>query len=161
MRSHISVHRATTKYFCNSFVFKTKIGKEGLPRDRTPDLGAGGLRFKSGRPDQNISRIFFSLLKASFTSNPICEILADRRSGLASRLLSESSPHEEFAKTGGGRSAIWKVVNGGKLSAHYFASMGKIQGILRISRLIYLRKRKSVNRALGSARASPCLSIAS
>jgi hypothetical protein len=52
MRSHISVHRATTKYFFNSFVFKTRIEKEGLPRDSTPDLGAGGLRFKSGRPDQ-------------------------------------------------------------------------------------------------------------
>src|SRR6202051_1522467 len=52
MRRHSSVHRATTKYFSNSFVFKTKIEKEGLPRDSTPDLGAGGLRFKSGRPDQ-------------------------------------------------------------------------------------------------------------
>ena len=67
MWRHISVHRATTKYFSNSFVFKTKIEKEGLPRDSTPDLGAGGLRFKSGRPDQNISRIFFGLSKAFFT----------------------------------------------------------------------------------------------
>jgi hypothetical protein len=41
MRSHISVHRATTKYFSNSFVFKTKIEKEGLPGDRTPALRAG------------------------------------------------------------------------------------------------------------------------
>ena len=54
MRSHISVHRATTKYFSNSFVFKHEIEKEGLPRDSTPDLGAGGPRFKSGRPDQFI-----------------------------------------------------------------------------------------------------------
>jgi hypothetical protein len=38
MRRHISVHRATTKYFSNSFVFKTEIEKEGLPRDSTPDL---------------------------------------------------------------------------------------------------------------------------
>ena len=52
MRSHISVHRATTKYFSNSFVFKTEIEKEGLPGDITPALGAGGPRFKSGRPDQ-------------------------------------------------------------------------------------------------------------
>ena len=52
MRNHISVHRATTKCFSNSFVFNPKIEKEGLPRDRTPALGAGGLRFKSGRPDQ-------------------------------------------------------------------------------------------------------------
>jgi hypothetical protein len=52
MRSHICVHRATTKYFSNSFVFKTEIEKEGLPGDITPALGAGGPRFKSGRPDQ-------------------------------------------------------------------------------------------------------------
>jgi len=52
MWSHMSVHRATTKYFSNSFVFKTEIEREGLPRDSTPALGAGGLRFKSGRPDQ-------------------------------------------------------------------------------------------------------------
>ena len=50
MRRHISVHRATTKYFSNSFVFKTTIEKEGLPRDSTPDLGAGGPRFKSATP---------------------------------------------------------------------------------------------------------------
>ena len=54
---HISVHRATTKYFSNSFVFKTKIEKEGLPRDITPALGAGGLRFESGRPDQLIHKL--------------------------------------------------------------------------------------------------------
>src|SRR5580693_6024628 len=53
MRSHICVHRATIKYFSNSFVFKTEIEKEGLPGDITPALGAGGPRFKSGRPDQN------------------------------------------------------------------------------------------------------------
>jgi hypothetical protein len=54
MRSHISVHRATTKYFSNSFVFKNEIEKEGLPGDIAPALGAGGPRFKSGRPDHNI-----------------------------------------------------------------------------------------------------------
>ena len=32
-----------------------------------PALGAGGLEFKSPRPDQNILRIFFDLLKARFT----------------------------------------------------------------------------------------------
>ena len=39
MRTHISVHRATTKYFSNSFVFKTKIEKEGLPSDSPAGLG--------------------------------------------------------------------------------------------------------------------------
>src|SRR5262249_55941671 len=52
MRSHICVHHATAKYFCNSFVFKIEIEKEGLPRDGPAGLGAGGPRFKSGRPDQ-------------------------------------------------------------------------------------------------------------
>jgi hypothetical protein len=42
MRSHIFAHRATIKYFSNSFVFKNEIEKEGLPRDFTPALGAGG-----------------------------------------------------------------------------------------------------------------------
>src|SRR5271156_4460712 len=56
-RSRISARPATTKYSSNSFVFKTKIEKEGLPRDDTPDLGAGGLRFKSGRPDQSFQHV--------------------------------------------------------------------------------------------------------
>jgi hypothetical protein len=52
MRSHISVQRDTSKYFSNSFVFKNKIEKEGLPRDSPAGLGAGGPEFKSRRPDQ-------------------------------------------------------------------------------------------------------------
>ena len=32
MQRHICLHHATTKYSSNSFVFKTKIEKEGLPR---------------------------------------------------------------------------------------------------------------------------------
>jgi hypothetical protein len=51
MRRHIPARRATTNYFSNSFIFKTEIEKEGLPRDRTPALGAGGPRLESGRPD--------------------------------------------------------------------------------------------------------------
>ena len=73
MRSHVSIHRATSKYFSNSFVFKNEIEKEGLPGDITPALGAGGPRFKSGRPDQNISRVFFSLLEAPFSQNSSVE----------------------------------------------------------------------------------------
>ena len=51
MRSRISLHGDTTKYFSNTFIFKNKIEKEGLPRDSFAGLGAGGPRFKSGRPD--------------------------------------------------------------------------------------------------------------
>jgi hypothetical protein len=52
-----------------------------------------------GAPTKNISRVFFCLFKAPFTSNPLCGILTDRRSQFASLLVSESSPHDEFAKT--------------------------------------------------------------
>ena len=38
MRSYISVHGATTKYFSNSFVFKNEIEKEGLPEEVFYDL---------------------------------------------------------------------------------------------------------------------------
>ena len=62
MRSHISVHLATTKYFSNSFVFKNEIEKEGLPGDITPALGAGGPEFKSRRPDQSIFCVFPNLV---------------------------------------------------------------------------------------------------
>ena len=68
MRSHISAHRATTKYFSNSFVFKTEIEKGGLPRDRTPDLGAGGSEFKSRRPDQNHLPYFLQFMKSALHS---------------------------------------------------------------------------------------------
>jgi hypothetical protein len=64
MRSYISVHRATSKYFPNSFIFKKKFEKEGLPRDSTPDLGAGGPRFKSGRPDQKYLGCFLLLIES-------------------------------------------------------------------------------------------------
>ena len=85
MRSHICVHRATTKYFSNSFVFKTEIEKEGLPGDITPALGAGGPEFESRRPDQNISRVFFSLLKASFTQSLPVEFR--QKGGLNSQIV--------------------------------------------------------------------------
>jgi len=67
MRSHTFIHLATTISFAKPFIFKIEIEKEGLPRDSPAGLGAGGPRFKSGRPDQNISRVFFSFLKAAFS----------------------------------------------------------------------------------------------
>ena len=76
MRSHISVHRATTKYFCNSFVFTTNIEKEGLPRAFTPDLGAGGLRFKSGRPDHSLTELTDILRASYFLFSPSWEYWA-------------------------------------------------------------------------------------
>jgi len=70
MRSHISAHRATTKFLSNSFVFKTEIEKEGLPGDITPALGAGGPRFKSGRPDQKYLACFLLLIESAVHLKP-------------------------------------------------------------------------------------------
>ncbi len=70
MRGHICVHRATTKYFSNSFVFKTEIEKEGLPGDITPALGAGGPEFKSRRPDQKYLACFLLLIESTVHLQP-------------------------------------------------------------------------------------------
>jgi hypothetical protein len=67
-RSHISVHRPTTKYFSNSFVFKTEIEKEGLPGDITP---AGGPEFKSRRPDHFMSFVSHRLTMLAFLLLPL------------------------------------------------------------------------------------------
>ena len=70
MRSHISVHGPTTNYFSNSFVFKTETEKEGLPRDITPALGAGGPEFKSRRPDQKYLACFLLLIESAVHLTP-------------------------------------------------------------------------------------------
>ena len=51
MRTHTLVFFATAKFLGKSFVFKGNVTKEGLPRDNPSGLGAGGLEFKSRRPD--------------------------------------------------------------------------------------------------------------
>jgi hypothetical protein len=71
MRSHISIHGATTKYSSNSFVFKTEIEKEGLPRDGPAGLGAGGPEFKSRRPDQSMFFVFHQLDMPVFLLQPL------------------------------------------------------------------------------------------
>ena len=60
MRSHISVHGATTKNFSNSFVFTTEIEKEGLPGDITPALGAQEAAGSNPDAPTKTSRVFSS-----------------------------------------------------------------------------------------------------
>jgi hypothetical protein len=91
MRSHISVHRATAKNFSNSFVFKIKIEKEGLPSDSPAGLGAGGPEFKSRRPDQMYPAYFLQLIESTFHPKLRCGILAHRSSEFASPLILEIS----------------------------------------------------------------------
>jgi hypothetical protein len=54
-----------------------------------------------------------------------------------------------------------KVLNGGKLSARYLASMVKIQGTLRISRLFDHRKCRSVIKRQAQLALRLCRSIVS
>ena len=144
IRSHIFLHRATTKYFSNSFVFKPRIEKEGLPRDSPAGLGAGGPEFKSRRPDQNIWRSFFILSKVLLTQNRPVEFR--QAGGLDSQVVWFPRVRRMMSlqKTRGGRRAIQKLLNGRKLIAGHLTSMAKIQGTLCISGLINLRKCKSV-----------------
>ena len=65
MRSHIFLHRATTKYFSNSFVFKPRIEKEGLPRDSPAGLGAGGPEFNLGAPTKTSCVVSLTYRKLS------------------------------------------------------------------------------------------------
>ena len=53
--------------------FSSNAENGGFVLDGPPALGAGGPEFKSRRPDQNISRVFFDLLKARFTQNSSVE----------------------------------------------------------------------------------------
>jgi hypothetical protein len=126
MRSHILVLGATTTSFSISFVFKTKIEKEGLPRDSPAVLGAGSPRFKSGRPDQNHLAYFLVLIELPLQPKLRCGILPGRRSELPSLSTPMTWPRREPTEMLGGRSARKKLLNRDKLSTRQFASMGKI-----------------------------------
>jgi len=61
--AHSQPHaRITTKLFC----FSGNVENRRVVLTIPPALGAGGPEFKSRRPDQNISRVFFSLTKVLF-----------------------------------------------------------------------------------------------
>jgi len=141
-------------YLLNRLFPRTGLKRKDFQEIARLALGAGGPRFKSGRPDQNISRIFFSFIKSSFHPQLRCGILPGRRSGFASRLISKTSLHADYAKTRVGRSAIQKLLNRSKLSARHLASMGRIMGTLRICRLIELWRNESMSASQDSDRSA-------
>ena len=58
--AHAEVHFRTSchrKILGRSFVFKNNVAGKGLPKHDPSGLGAGGPRFKSGRPDQSFLRL--------------------------------------------------------------------------------------------------------
>jgi hypothetical protein len=158
MRSHIFVHRATTKYFSNSFVFRTKIEKEGLPKDSPAGLGAGGPEFKSRRPRPKHLACFLYLIESSH-SIPACGIPLDRRSRFASRLVSKSSPHDEHAKNTGRQERYSEAIERRQVKRALAGKYGGNHG----DPVHFSSHRSSEmqigGHALGSAHASQCLSI--
>jgi len=143
MRNHILVHSATTKICANSFIFKNKIEKEGLPRDSPAGLGAGGPEFKSRRPDQNIPRVFFSLLKARFTQTHLWN------SARQDVWIYKSFSFHEFAtgricKNTGRQECCSEIIERRQVKRTPSGKYRENHGTLCISRLINLRKCKSV-----------------
>ena len=85
MRSHISVHRATTKYFSNSFVFKTEIEKEGLPGDSYACLGRRRSRVQISRAPTKTSRVLSLVYRMPFTE--ILTVENRQTGGLGSQVV--------------------------------------------------------------------------
>src|SRR5215475_3992387 len=69
MLRHISTLPSTTNSVDKSFIFMKSVVEKGLAESVVTGLGAGGPRFKSGRPDQNISSQFLVICDYYFTSN--------------------------------------------------------------------------------------------
>jgi hypothetical protein len=61
-------------FFSNSFVFKIKIEKEGLPRGSPAGLGGGGLRFKSRRPASTYFFNFNELFPKRLRQRPCIQL---------------------------------------------------------------------------------------
>jgi hypothetical protein len=61
MRRDISVHRATTKPFSNSFVFKTKIERKNFPEIARLTWAQEAPGSNPGAPTKIIFRILFRL----------------------------------------------------------------------------------------------------
>jgi hypothetical protein len=73
MRSHIFALPATTTISVKAFVFKRLVVRKGLPKVAVTGLGAGGPRFKSGRPDHsNLS--YFSAIRYERIRNDNAQI---------------------------------------------------------------------------------------
>ena len=100
MGRHISAHGATLpNIFLTRLFSKQRLKRKDFQKIARLTWAQEASGSNPDAPTKNISRVFFYLLKAPFTSTPTCGILADRRSGVASRLVSESLPYGEFAKT--------------------------------------------------------------
>ena len=58
--AHAEPHLSTTshhQFFAQVFCFQKSVIRKGLPKVAVTGLGAGGPRFKSGRPDQSFQKL--------------------------------------------------------------------------------------------------------
>ena len=96
MRRYVFVLLVTTKFFGKSFVFKNNVAGKGLPKHDPSGLGAGGLEFKSRRPDQ----LFCFHIIRNTTVHPYftCEIRRGRRSDFANPLTRRTYLRDEHTK---------------------------------------------------------------
>src|SRR5713101_6556006 len=93
-----------------------------------PALGAGGPRFKSGRPDQFISFVYRHLAALAFWCHLPCGLLPGRRSDFATYSIPMISMYGNQTKTPGGKSASRKLLNWRELSGHFLLVWGKMWG---------------------------------
>ena len=71
MPSHMFIHLATTISVAKPFIFKIKIEREGLARDSSAGLGAGGPEFESRRADQSMFFVSHHLETPTFLLKPL------------------------------------------------------------------------------------------
>ena len=105
MRSHICVHRATTKYFSNSFVFKTEIEKEGLPGDNYACLGRRRSRVQISAPRPLTSLFSMNCPRyCSVRNRTWVQVRASQRFQLGDVVLPVSRANKSRA-----RSPVWSA----------------------------------------------------
>ena len=131
MRSHILVLPDTTKFSNKSFVFKKSVVRKGLPKVAVTGLGAGGPRFKSGRPDHNYRRYFLQLIKIRLHRKFRVEFR--QAGGLVPQVI-QSSRFAAFENSirGKDRRTNSQIIKPSELIGQKLLGMEKIQGTLRI-----------------------------
>ena len=78
MRSHIFIHLVLLFLLLSLLFSKWRLKRKDFQEIVRLSWAQEAPGSNPGAPTKNISRVFFYLLKAPFTSNPVCGIPADR-----------------------------------------------------------------------------------
>jgi hypothetical protein len=146
MRIHISVHRATVKYFSNSFVFKTEIEKEGLQEIARLAWAQEVPSSNLGAPTKSILFVLHYLESHIFLLQ-LLWISRRQESVFANHSISITSLHCAQARTQKGRSAIKKLLNSLSLKGCHEVDEGKTGGdLVHFSYIILVKDKSMVTR---------------